>query len=195
MRERSFPQKRLLPTQLPERAVPFMDRLWGAGVAVLLVAIVFFLMWRGWQRRVRRDATRASISEQLEFDLGDVLGSWRGLYVSTSERLNVLERIAAPGLAFRAQARIVLAEQGLVFELRGENATVIPLANVDGVATTQLTIDKVVERGGLTVIDWRIPGENGELDVSSFFRLSTSERDSLVAALQNVLTPKLKETT
>jgi hypothetical protein len=195
MRERSFPQKRLLPTQLPERAVPFMDRLWGAGVAVLLVAIVFFLMWRGWQRRVRRDATRASISEQLEFDLGDVLGSWRGLYVSTSERLNVLERIAAPGLAFRAQARIVLAERGLVFELRGENATVIPLANVDGVATTQLTIDKVVERGGLTVIDWRIPGENGELDVSSFFRLSTSERDSLVAALQNVLTPKLKETT
>ena len=172
-----------------------MDRLWGAAVAVLLVAIVFFLMWRGWQRRVRRDATRASMSEQLELDLGDVLGSWRGLYVSTSERLNVLERIAAPGLAFRAQARIVLAERGLVFELRGENATVIPLVNVDGVTTTQLTIDKVVERGGLTVIDWRIPGENGQLDVSSFFRLSTGERDSLVAALQNVLTRKLKETT
>jgi hypothetical protein len=195
MRERSFPQKRSLLTQWPERAVSLMDRLWGAAVAVVMVAIVFFLMWRGWQRRVRRDATRASLSQQFELDLGDVLGSWRGLYVSTSERLNVLERIAAPGLAFRAQARIVLAERGLVFELRGENATVIPLANVDGVATTQLTIDKVVERGGLTVIDWRIPGENGELDVSSFFRLSTSERDFLVAALQNVLDRKPKETT
>lgn len=172
-----------------------MDRLWGAGVAVLLVAIVFILMWRGWQRRVRRDATRVSISDQLEFDLGDILGSWEGLYVSTSERLNVLERIAAPGLAFRAQARIVLAERGLVFDLRGEKQTVIPLTHVDGVATTQLTIDKVVERGGLTVIDWRVVGEDGEHDVSSFFRLSTGERDSLVAALQNVLKPRSKETT
>jgi hypothetical protein len=135
------------------------------------------------------------MSDQLDLDLGDILGSWKGLYVSTSERLNVLERIAAPGLAFRAQARIVLAERGLVFELRGEKPTVIPLANVDGVATTQLTIDKVVERGGLTVIDWRIPGGNGQLEVSSFFRLSTSERDSLVASLQNILTRKLKETT
>jgi hypothetical protein len=172
-----------------------MDRLWGAAVAVLLVAIVFFLMWRGWQRRVQRDATRASISDQLALDLGNVLGSWKGLYVSTSERLNVLERIAAPGLSFRAQARIVLAERGLVFELRGEQPTVIPLTCLDGVATTQLTIDKVVERGGLTVIDWRIVGQSGELEVSSFFRLSTGERDSLVAALQNVIKPRSKETT
>ena len=172
-----------------------MDRLWGAGVAILVIAVVLLLMLRGWRRRVRRDGARVSFSEQLDLDLGDILGSWKGLYVSTSERLNVLERIAAPGLAFRAQARIVLAERGLVFELRGENATVIPLANVDGVATTQLTIDKVVERGGLTVIDWRIVGENGVHEVSSFFRLSTSERDSLVDALENVLKPRSKETT
>jgi hypothetical protein len=172
-----------------------MDRLWGAAVAVALIAIVFTLMWLGWRRRVRRDAARGSISDQLDLDLGNILGSWKGLYVSTSERLNVLERIAAPGLAFRAQARILLAERGLVFELRGEDATVIPLSRVDGVATTQLTIDKVVERGGLTVIDWRMIGENGELDVSSFFRLSTSERDSLIATLQNVLEPQEKETT
>jgi len=172
-----------------------MDRLWGAAVAVALIAIVFTLMWLGWQRRVRRDSARASITEQLDLDLGAILGTWKGLYVSTSERLNELERIAATGLELRAQARIVLAERGLVFELRGENATVIPLSRVAGVATTQLTIDKVVERGGLTVIDWRMMGENGELDVSSFFRLSTSERDSLIVALQNILEPQEKETT
>lgn len=171
-----------------------MDRLWGAAVAVLLIAVVFVLMWRGWQRRVRRDATGVTIAQDAAADFGDILGTWKGLYVSTSERLNVLERIAAPGLAFRAQARIVLAERGLVFDLRGEQPTLIPLANLDGVTTTNLTIDKVVERGGLTVVDWRLEGADGPRDVSSFFRLSTAERDTLIASLQNVRRPQKKET-
>ena len=171
-----------------------MDRLWGAAVAVLLIAVVFVLMWRGWQRRVRRDATGMSIVQDAAADFGDIVGTWKGLYVSTSERLNVLERIAAPGLAFRAQARILLAERGLVFELRGEEPTLIPMANLDGVTTSNLTIDKVVERGGLTVIDWRLEGTDGIREVSSFFRLSTAERDSLVASLKNVRSPQKKET-
>jgi len=171
-----------------------VDKLWGAAVAVLLIAVIFVFMWRGWQRRVRRDASGFSLAEGVVADFGDILGTWRGLYVSTSERLNVLERIAAPGLAFRAQARIVLAERGLVFDLRGEEPTLIPLANLDGVTTSNLTIDKVVERGGLTVIDWRLQGGDGIREVSSFFRLSTAERDSLIASLQNVRSPQKKET-
>jgi hypothetical protein len=168
--------------------------LWGAAVAVLLIAIIFLLMWRGWQRRVRRDATGMSIAQDAAADFGNIVGMWSGLYVSTSERLNVLERIAAPGLAFRAQACIVLAEQGLVFDLRGEQPTLIPFANLDGVTTSNLTIDKVVERGGLTVIDWRLQTADGTRDVSSFFRLSTAERDSLMSALQNVRSSQKKET-
>ena len=170
-----------------------MDRLWGAGVAVIAIAVVFFLMWWGWKRRVRRDATSSTTAHDISVDLGDILGTWKGLYVSTAERLNPLERIAAPGLAFRAQARIVVAERGLVFDLRGEVPTVIPLSHVDGITTSQLTIDKVVERGGLTVIDWRMVGEDSVRDVSSFFRLSTHERNSLLASLTNVQKPTVKE--
>ncbi len=171
-----------------------MDRLWGAAVAVLLIAIIFLLMWRGWQRRVRRDATGMSVAQVATADFGDIVGTWSGLYVSTSERRNVLERIAAPGLAFRAQARIVLTERGLVFDLRGEQPTLIPLDNLDGVTTSHLTIDKVVERGGLTVVDWRLETTGGQREVSSFFRQSTAERDSLIAALQNVRSSQKKET-
>lgn len=171
-----------------------MDRLWGAGVAVLLIAVVLFLMWRGWQRRVRRDATSSTIAHDISGDLGLILGTWRGLYVSTSERHNPLERIAAPGLAFRAQARILVAERGLVFDLRGEVPTVIPISHVDGISTSQLTIDKVVERGGLTVIEWRMgAGEEGIREVSSFFRLSTNERNSLLSALENIQKPTKKD--
>ena len=135
-----------------------------------------------------------SVAQDAAADFGDILGTWTGLYVSTSERLNVLERVAAPGLAFRAQGRIVLAEQGLVFDLRGEQPTLIPLDNLDGVTTTNLTIDKVVERGGLTVIDWRLDTTDGSREVSSFFRLSTAERNSLISALQNVRNSQQKET-
>ena len=62
-----------------------------------------------------------------------------------------------------------------------------------GITTSQLTIDKVVERGGLTVIEWRMVGDTGVRDVSSFFRLSTNERNSLLASLTNVQKPKVKE--
>lgn len=163
-----------------------MDRLWGAGLAVLLVIIVFALMWRGWQRRVRRDTTMLEPGLSGNVDIGQVLGAWRGLYVSTSERANVLERIAAPGLAFRAQATLVLGEAGIVFDLRGEPTTIIPLDRIDGLTTSHLTIDKVVERGGLTVIDWQLESHDGLRAVSSFFRMSSADRDALFAAYANL---------
>ena len=159
-----------------------MDKLWGAGLAVLLVIIVFALMWRGWQRRVRRDTTVLSPGLRGTVDIGQVVGAWRGLYVSTSERANVLERIAAPGLAFRAQATLVLGEAGVVFDLRGEPTTMIPLERIDGLTTSHLTIDKVVERGGLTVIDWQLDTLDGVREVSSFFRMSSADRDALFGA-------------
>jgi hypothetical protein len=80
-----------------------------------------------------------------------------------------------------------------VFDLRGEIPTVIPISHVDGITTSQLTIDKVVERGGLTVIEWRMVGDVGVRDVSSFFRLSTNERNSLLATLTNIQKPTVKE--
>ena len=163
-----------------------MDKLWGAGLAVLLVIIVFALMWRGWQRRVRRDATMMAPGVSTSFDVGQVVGAWRGLYVSTAERANVLERIAAPGLAFRAQATLVLGDSGVVFDLRGEQPTMIPLERIDGITTSHLTIDKVVERGGLTVIDWQLETHDGLRAVSSFFRMSSADRDALFAAYANL---------
>jgi hypothetical protein len=170
-----------------------MDRLWGAGLAVLLVAIVFVLMWIGWQRRVRRDASSLPPGLRTDVEIGQVIGSWRGLYVATSERANVLERIAAPGLAFRAQATLVLGETGVVFDLRGEHPTMIPLNRIDGVTTSHLTIDKVVERGGLTVIDWQLPAEVGMRAVSSFFRMSSTDRDSFFETYAHLISTAKKE--
>jgi hypothetical protein len=171
-----------------------MDKLWGAGLAVLLVIIMFVLMGRGWQRRVRRDATSVSPELSADAEIGQVIGSWRGLYVSTSERANVLERIASPGLAFRAQATLVLGESGVVFDLRGEHATFIPLSRIDGLTTSHLTIDKVVERGGLTVIDWQLPAEVGMRAVSSFFRMSSADRDSFFETYAHLISTTQKET-
>jgi hypothetical protein len=170
-----------------------MDRLWGAGLAVLLVAIVFVLMWLGWQRRVRRDASNLPPGLRTDVAIGQVIGSWRGLYVATSERANVLERIAAPGLAFRAQATLVLGESGVVFDLKGERPTMIPLNRIDGLTTSHLTIDKVVERGGLTVIDWQLPAEVGMRAVSSFFRMSSADRDSIFETYAHLISTAKKE--
>jgi len=150
-----------------------MDKLPGTLIAIALVVTVLILMGWGWRRRQRRDAHLVIAGSA---DVGEILGSFVALYVATTFRERPLERIAAPGLGFRARCQISVGTQGLLLTLAGERAFGIARDNIDGYETTNLTIDKVVERDGLVVVNWKMARPEGSLDVSSFFRMPLIDR-------------------
>ncbi|HZW41983.1 MAG TPA: hypothetical protein VFE99_06755, partial [Agromyces sp.] len=76
-----------------------MDRWIGVLVAVIIVAVVAWLMLRSWKRRTVRDETLSSYP--VPAALGAPLFETEVLYVATTPAAEPLERLAVAGLAFR----------------------------------------------------------------------------------------------
>ncbi|CAB4905001.1 MAG: hypothetical protein F2808_05815 [Actinobacteria bacterium] len=160
-----------------------MDKLPGTLIAIALIVTVLILMGLGWRRRRRRDENLILGSN---IDVGDIIGSYRALYVATTFRGRPLERIAAAGLGFRARCQISVGAKGVLLTLAGERPFGIGRDDVDGYDTTNVAIDKVVERDGLVVLNWKIAQPEGPLDVSSYFRLPLVDRQPLFTDLSSL---------
>lgn len=91
--------------------------------------------------------------EALEF-FGEILGQSKCFYVATTYAANQLERIAAYGLGARGNGQILIFSEGVLIIRNGEVPLAIPRQAIIGVETTQVTIDKAVEPGGLISIQW-----------------------------------------
>jgi hypothetical protein len=76
------------------------------------------------------------------------------MYVATTLTELPLERLNMPGLGFRAKASVSVFDDAIVLAPAGEYPTEISPARFVGVRSTQVTIDRVVEKDGLTAIDW-----------------------------------------
>lgn len=121
-------------------------------ILVTVTLLLLWLMWRSWKRRSNRDADFLANVAALS---GDTLARFaRVFYVSTTPSDAPLERIALPGLAFRGWASVQVRTDGVEITVAGERGVAIPLSAVSGVSTAQLTIDKVVERDGMTALEW-----------------------------------------
>ena len=137
---------------------------WGLVVAAF-AALLFLLMWTAWRRRTRRDA-------QVETSAAPFAGPPttsfpRVFYVATTPAGAPLERVAAPGLAFRGYGELDLFTDGLEFRLPGEHPVRIPGAQILGSGTAQTRIDKVVEADGLALVRWQ--ADDRELESSFRF--------------------------
>ena len=163
-----------------------MDKFLGTLVVLILIGTALSLMWSSWRRRTRRDLLLAtSVTPHGD---GPRLFECECLYVATTPRDHPLERLAIPGLAFRARATIVIEALGLVIEPRGELTTVIAREQIDGVREADATIDRSAGRGSLTAIDWTA-ANGGEL--TSFFRIPRRlDREVFVAAITDYLAPR-----
>jgi hypothetical protein len=133
-----------------------MDNRTLAAIITILVALgVLALMLRSWRRRSKRDAALSAGYPQPA-EPGRQLASAATLYVATTPRDQPLERLAIPGLGFRARGGISVTSQGVLLELAGSPALFIPADAVELVTDATWAIDRVVEPGGLFLLGWRL---------------------------------------
>ena len=139
-----------------------MDKWIGVLVAVIIVAVVAWLMLRSWKRRTVRDETLSSYP--LPAELGTPAFETEVLYVATTPASEPLERLAVAGLAFRGSARIEVLAEGVILRIAGESTTFIPADRLLGAGLASYAIDRGVEPEGLVALTW-IPLEREPAEV------------------------------
>ncbi|HWU47431.1 MAG TPA: hypothetical protein VN133_11800 [Humibacter sp.] len=151
-----------------------MDKFGPTLIIAAITLLVFAAMWWGWRRRSRRD-----LGLRVEHDIPGSLGVERlrfdAFYVATTVHERPLERLAIPGLGFRARAHLTVHDTGIVLELAGEPPVFVAAARIESADRATTTIDRVVEPGGLIRLAWRIaasPAAQGEpgTTVDSYLR-------------------------
>ncbi|AQX80305.1 hypothetical protein BWO91_10265 [Plantibacter flavus] len=129
-------------------------RILAAVLVVLVLLGILALMAFAWRRRVARDAQVGPLAELPDPRPVPSL-TVEVLYVATSKHDQPLERLALQGLRYRSRVTLELGAAGVVVDVPGERPTFIPATSIVGVDQTNLTIDRVVEPGGLIRLSWR----------------------------------------
>ena len=173
-----------------------MDRTSSTLVTAGLLVLLLALMYLGWRARTRRQAGVPQPAA-VPADIGRSLGEFEGFYVSTTVADEPLNRIAVRGLGFRSRATVTVAERGIVLSLAGTPDIFLPRSDLRGVTRATVTIDRVVERGGLVLVAWTIVATGGirtptaatdpttSTDVDSYLRLERSQE--LIDAITQIL--------
>lgn len=161
----------------------------GRVVAAIIVAVVLLgllaLMAFAWRRRIARDATVGPLA-QLPEPRPVPTEVFRLLYVATSKHDQPLERLALPGLGYRSRITLELGPAGIVLDVPGEHETFIPAADIVGIDQTNLTIDRVVEPGGLVRLSWR--ASDLVIADSTFRVVEQPDRARLMSAVSELIT-------
>ncbi|MCD2442293.1 hypothetical protein LQ757_08380 [Agromyces sp. SYSU K20354] len=129
-----------------------MDKWIGGIVAVGIVAVIAWLMYRSWRRRTVRDETLSSYP--LPESIGAPTLEAEALYVATTPVGDPLERLAVQGLAFRGAAHLEVVAGGVILRVAGESTTFIPADRLLGASTASFAIDRGVEPDGLVALTW-----------------------------------------
>ncbi|MGY4856970.1 PH-like domain-containing protein [Cryobacterium sp. AP23] len=158
-------------------------------ITILVLLGVLALMLRSWRRRSKRDAALPAGYPQPA-ERGRELASAAALYVATTPRDQPLERLAIPGLGFRARGGVSVTAAGVLLELAGSPALFIPADAVELVTDATWAIDRAVEPGGLFLLGWRLAPAGADAapsSVDSYFRFSDpADRTAISAAITSL---------
>ncbi len=147
----------------------------GAVIVIALILLAFWGMYRSWKRRTvalatMRPTDAANAANGIERAQAI---SFPVLYVATTPTASPLQRLNLPGLGFRAKATVWVFPDLIEICPAGEESTPISAASFLGVRNARVAIDRVVEKDGLTALDWvatdRATGTRTL--VTSFFRI------------------------
>lgn len=131
-----------------------------------LVAVIALAIWRSVRKR--RAAQEKLIAAPPAATAQGVLEAF---YVSTVFEVSPLERVWAHGFAMRGRSTLSVADDGISVHRTGERSFLIPAKTIAGIDAASATIDKGVERGGLSMIHWSL----GETKVASHFRFTNPD--------------------
>jgi len=158
------------------------------GALAIIVLVAVLLVGAGawaWWRRMRRDAQ--PLVQPGNFAVGaHVRASFDVLYVATTRHDAPLERIAAPGMAFRSKATVTVADEGIAVAMTGQAPFVLTAERIVDVGQSTVAIDRVVEAGGLTRLTWRTDAGS---TVDSYFRPQDASARALADAVAGILNP------
>ena len=161
-----------------------MDKIPGLVLTLLVLAVVFALMLRSWRRRTRRDHELPISDDALT--LGRPLWSGTVGYLATTPVERPLDRLTPPGLAFRGEAELTVAPEGIRLKVRREPAITVAAHRLRGAQPVSWTIDRGVGPDGLLAIVWVTSGDDPVL-VHSVLRVQDhTRRAQLSAALTEV---------
>jgi len=147
-------------------------------VAVLILLAMLF----AWRRRLRRDSGLTAplgVPEHAEVARRDEV-----LYVSTTRHDQPLERLAVSPLIYRARGELAVTDRGVALCLDGAPTVFLASSRLVHVDRATVTIDRVVEPGGLIRIAWNV---DDDTVVDSYLRLATGDPKNLISELQRLV--------
>ncbi len=148
------------------------------GLAVLVLAAMLF----AWRRRLRRDSDLAAplgVPEHAE-----VIDRREVLYVSTTKHDQPLERLAIRPLAYRARGEAAVTDRGLALCLDGAPTVFLASTRLASVDRATVTIDRVVEPGGLVRVAWNA---DDDTIVDSYLRVTDGDPQNFISELQRLV--------
>lgn len=131
----------------------------GKLIATVLLVVALLILWRMMFSGYRGRALR---QKMLPRPLGArnweaLTGAVEGIYVSTTDAENTLDRIAAHGLGTRSAVAVGFVDGGVGFLRQGARSFVVPAEAIVGIGFGPGMVGKWMGRGdGLIVLRWKI---------------------------------------
>lgn len=151
-------------------------------ITIAVAILILLTMLFAWRRRLRRDSGHVApigVPEHAE-----VLSRHEVLYVSTTRHDQPLERLAIAPLAYRARGELAVTDRGIALCLDGEPTVFLSSATLVSVDRATVTIDRIVEPGGLVRVSWNT--EDATL-VDSYLRVANGDPQNLISELQRLI--------
>ncbi|WP_350352300.1 hypothetical protein ABS642_03750 [Microbacterium sp. A8/3-1] len=159
-----------------------MTRELAITVMIAVAVLILLAMLFAWRRRLRRDSGLAAplgVPEHAE-----VVHREEVLYVSTTRHDQPLERLAISPLTYRARGELAVTDRGVALCLDGAPTVFLASSRLVQVDRATVTIDRVVEPGGLVRIAWNAADDTV---VDSYLRLASGDPKNLISELQRLV--------
>ncbi|MFC5338323.1 hypothetical protein [Leucobacter denitrificans] len=165
-----------------------MNRITFLLIWIAIAAAIFTFMAIAWRARKRRDASLSPASIGLA---DQPIATFAHVsYVSTTPVGEPFVRVAVPGLSYKGWADVAVHREGVAIQVTGEPRIEISADRVRGTDTARGRIGKVVERDGISLLQWEaLQAGSDTRALESGFRFDTPAEQRRFAAAISEMNP------